>query len=44
MLLALGAIVATQVNGPVDAGQAAKTAAAVLIEAALGPARAAEAI
>jgi AcrR family transcriptional regulator len=37
MLLVLGAIVATQVNGPVDAGQAAKKAAAVLIEAALGP-------
>ena len=38
MLLALGAIVATQVNGPVEAGQAAKKAAEVLIEAALGPA------
>ncbi len=38
MLLALGAMVATQVNGPVEAGQAAKKAAAVLIEAALGPA------
>ncbi len=44
MLLALGAIVATQVNGPVDAGQAAKKAAEVLIEAALGPARVADAI
>ena len=37
MLLALGAMVATQVNGPVEAGQAAKKAAAVLIDAALGP-------
>jgi len=37
MLLALGAMIATQVNGPVGAGQAAKRAAAVLIEAALGP-------
>jgi AcrR family transcriptional regulator len=37
MLLALGAIVATQVNGPVEAGQAAKKAAEVLIDAALGP-------
>jgi AcrR family transcriptional regulator len=37
MLLALGAMIATQVNGPVDAGRAAKQAAAVLIENALGP-------
>ena len=35
MLLVLGAIVATQVSGPVDAGQAAKKAAALLIEDAL---------
>ncbi|MCH8998418.1 MAG: TetR/AcrR family transcriptional regulator [Proteobacteria bacterium] len=35
LLLVLGAIVATQVNGPVDAGKAAKKAAAVLIEEAL---------
>ncbi len=35
LLLVLGAIVATQVNGPVDAGKAAKKAAEVLIEAAL---------
>ena len=38
MLLVLGAIVATQVNGPVEAGQAAKKAAALLIDAALAPA------
>ncbi len=38
MLLALGAMVATQVNGPVGAGQTAKKAAAILIDAALGPA------
>jgi AcrR family transcriptional regulator len=38
MLLALGAMIATQVNGPIGAGQAAKKAAAVLIDAALGPA------
>ena len=37
MLLALGAMVATQVNGPVGAGSAAKKAAAVLIDAALAP-------
>ncbi len=37
MLLALGAMIATQVNGPIGAGQAAKKAAAILIEAALGP-------
>ncbi len=37
MLLALGAMIATQVNGPVGAGQTAKKAAAVLIENALGP-------
>ncbi len=37
MLLALGAMVATQVNGPLGAGQAAKKAAAVLIDAALAP-------
>jgi len=37
MLLVLGAIVATQVSGPVDAGQAAKKAAAVLLDAALEP-------
>ncbi len=37
MLLVLGAIVATQVNGPVGAGQAAKKAAALLIDAALAP-------
>ncbi len=37
MLLALGAMVATQVNGPVGAGSAAKKAAATLIEAALAP-------
>lgn len=37
MLLALGAMIATQVNGPIGAGQAAKRAAAILIEAALGP-------
>ncbi len=35
LLLVMGAIVATQVNGPVDAGKAAKKAAAVLIEEAL---------
>ena len=35
LLLVLGAIVATQVNGPVDAGNAAKKAAEVLIEEAL---------
>jgi AcrR family transcriptional regulator len=35
LLLVLGAIVATQVNGPVDAGKAAKKAAEVLIKAAL---------
>ena len=35
LLLILGAIVATQVNGPVGAGNAAKKAAAVLIEEAL---------
>ncbi len=35
LLLVLGAIVATQVNGPVDAGKAAKKAAEVLIEEAL---------
>jgi AcrR family transcriptional regulator len=40
MLLALGAIIATQVNGPVAAGRAAQQAAAVLIEAALGPGQA----
>ncbi len=39
LLLALGAMIATQVNGPVEAGQTAKKAAAVLIEAALGPTR-----
>jgi AcrR family transcriptional regulator len=39
LLLALGAMIATQVNGPVEAGQAAKKAAEVLIEAALGPTR-----
>ncbi len=37
MLLAIGAMIATQVNGPVGAGQTAKRAAAVLIEAALAP-------
>ncbi|MEE8505978.1 MAG: TetR/AcrR family transcriptional regulator [Kiloniellales bacterium] len=37
LLLVMGAIVATQVNGPVAAGQTAKKAAAVLIDAALGP-------
>ncbi len=37
LLLALGAMIATQVNGPVNAGGAAKRAAAVLIENALGP-------
>ena len=37
MLLFMGAIIATQVNGPVGAGQAAKKAAETLIEAALGP-------
>ncbi len=37
MLLALGAMIATQVNGPIGAGQTAKKAAAILIEAALGP-------
>ncbi len=37
MLLALGAMVATQVNGPLGAGSAAKKAAAILIDAALGP-------
>ncbi len=35
LLLVMGAIVATQVNGPVDAGKAAKKAAEVLIEEAL---------
>ena len=35
LLLVLGATVATQVNGPVGAGKAAKNAAEVLIEAAL---------
>ncbi len=35
LLLVMGAIVATQVNGPVGAGTAAKKAAEVLIEAAL---------
>ncbi len=35
LLLVLGAIVATQVNGPVDAGKAAKQAAEVLIKEAL---------
>ncbi len=35
LLLVMGAIVATQVNGPVDAGKAAKKAAEVLIERAL---------
>ena len=35
LLLVMGAIVATQVNGPVDAGKAAKKAAEVLIKAAL---------
>ncbi len=35
LLLVMGAIVATQVNGPVDAGTAAKKAAEVLIEEAL---------
>ncbi len=35
LLLVLGATVATQVNGPLGAGQAAKKAAEVLIEAAL---------
>ncbi len=38
LLLILGAIVATQVNGPVDAAKASKKAAEVLIAAALGPA------
>ena len=37
LLLVMGAIVATQVSGPVDAGQAAKKAAAVLLDAALEP-------
>ncbi len=37
MLLFMAAIIATQVNGPVGAGQAAKKAAETLIEAALGP-------
>ena len=36
MLLALGAMIATQVNGSIGAGAAAKKAAAVLIENALG--------
>ncbi len=35
LLLVMGAIVATQVNGPVGAGKAAKKAAEVLIEEAL---------
>ncbi len=35
LLLVMGAIVATQINGPVDAGKAAKRAAEVLIEEAL---------
>jgi AcrR family transcriptional regulator len=35
LLLVMGAIIATQVNGPVDAGKAAKKAAEVLIEEAL---------
>ena len=35
LLLVMGAIVATQVNGPVDAGNAARKAAEVLIEEAL---------
>ena len=35
LLLVMGAIVATQINGPVDAGKAAKKAAEVLIEEVL---------